>query len=109
MIPVNLREEMANDPYYKKCCLTGYTNEKINWHHNFIYAGKQVNEKWCILPVKESIHQYHKGITSEVKEKLDYIMLNRFEGTMEDLAKKFPKINWEQKYKYLKNKYDIRN
>lgn len=77
MIPKRLRELLANDQFYKKCCLTGKTNEKIDWHHNFNFAGKNLNEKWCILPVCNSIHQYHQGITSKVKEKLNWIMYNR--------------------------------
>lgn len=85
MIPKKLRDELANDPYYKKCCLSGVMNEKIDWHHNFNYASKNINEKWCILPVANSIHQYHQGITSEVKEKLNWIMYNR--ATDEELKK----------------------
>ena len=76
-IPLKLREELATDPYYKKCCLTGTMSEKIDWHHNFNFAGKNINENWCILPLANSIHQYHKGITSDVKEKLNWIMYNR--------------------------------
>jgi hypothetical protein len=84
-IPVKLREELAADPFYKKCCLTGTMSGKVDFHHNLIYAGRQVQEKWCILPVANSIHQYHQGITSEVKEKLKWIMYNR--ATDEELKK----------------------
>jgi len=85
MIPKKLLRELLADPFYKKCCLNGMANEKIDFHHNLIYAGKQVNEKWCILPVRNSIHQYHQGITREVKEKLNWIMYNR--ATDEELKK----------------------
>lgn len=106
MIPEKLREQLSVDRYYNKCCLTGNTLEKIDWHHNFQYGGKQINEWWCILPVKQSIHQYHQGITSEVKERLDFIMINRFleKGTLDELQEKYPKINWKQKYNYLSKK-----
>lgn len=72
-IPDTLRSEMANDPYYKKCALTGTTDGKIDWHHNFIYAGRQVNEKWCIIPLSKPIHDK----IDYYKEKVDWIMLNR--------------------------------
>ena len=72
-IPLPLRAEMANDPFYKKCCITGPTNEKIDYHHNLIYAGKQVNEVWCILPLAESIH---RDIV-KYKEICNWIMCNR--------------------------------
>ena len=72
-IPPELREEMANDKFYSKCCITGKTNEKIDWHHNLIFGGKQVNEKFCILPLAKSVHDR----IVEYKEKCDWIMWNR--------------------------------
>lgn len=76
-IPKKMREEMSADPFYKRCCVTGKTSaqEKIDWHHNFQFAGKRVNEKWCILPVCKSVHA--KADTSLVRGHLDFIMLNR--------------------------------
>ena len=41
------------------------------------WQGKNVQEKFAILPVHNSIHQYHNGLTSEVKEKLNRIMVSR--------------------------------
>src|SRR3990167_5022633 len=74
-IPKKLKEEMAADPFYQRCCITGALakNTKVDWHHNFIYAGKQLQEKWAILPLREDIH---KDIVKH-KEKCDWIMLNR--------------------------------
>lgn len=72
-IPPKLRKELEADPFYKRCCITGSISEKIDWHHNFIFAGKQVNEKWCILPLANSVHEkivYYK-------KKCDLIMLLR--------------------------------
>lgn len=66
---------MAADPFYQRCCITGAMakNTKVEWHHNFQYAAKQCQEKWCILPLAQQIHAdiaYHK-------EECDWIMLNR--------------------------------
>ena len=74
-MPAALRKECAADPFYSKCCITGVLakNTKVEYHHNLIFAGKQVQEKWAILPLAESVHEdiaYHK-------EKCDWIMLNR--------------------------------
>lgn len=93
-IPSSLRDEMAKDPYYKKCCMGGHG--KIDWHHNFIHGGRQINEKWCILPLSRSIHEIANR--KDIKEELDRIMLRR--ATKEDLAR-YPKVNWEQKKKWL--------
>lgn len=72
-IPEKLRMEMANDPFYKACAVTGRTDQKIDWHHNLIYAGRQVNEKWCIIPLSKDVHD-----KIEIwKDHVDRIMLNR--------------------------------
>lgn len=72
-IPVKLKKEMEADPFYKKCCITGLTKCKIDWHHNFTWQGRQLNEKWAILPLAEHIHHQ----ITKYKEKCDWIMLNR--------------------------------
>ena len=103
MIPLKLRDELASDKFYAKCCLTGKTGIKIDWHHNFNYANKNINEKWCILPVVNEIHQYHQGITSEVKEKLNWIMYNR--ATDEELKKYSKCVNLIKESERLNKKY----
>lgn len=74
-IPLKMRNEMSNDPFYQRCCVTGKASGKIDFHHNLIFAGRQVNEKFCILPLSREIHdrvheEPFKGI-------VDWIMLNR--------------------------------
>lgn len=88
-IPLKLRKEMASDPFYSRCCITGRTAgiEKIDFHHNFIFAGRQVNEKWCILPLAASIHKE----VHIYKERLNWIMLNR--ATDDQLRKYSKAIN----------------
>jgi len=77
MIPKKLLNDILCDPFYKRCCITGEASGKIDFHHNLIFAGKQVQEKFAILPVHNSIHQYHMGITSDIKEELNKIMASR--------------------------------
>lgn len=80
-IPIKLRSEIESDPFYKQCCITGRNDEKIEWHHNLIFGGRQINEKFCILPLAQSIHER----IIAYKEKCDWIMLNR--ATDEELKK----------------------
>lgn len=91
-IPPELREEMSNDPFYSQCCITGSRSEKIEWHHNLIYGGQQVNEKFCILPLAKSIHDN----IVKYKEKCDWIMWNR--ATDEEIAcySKAKDYKWER-------------
>lgn len=87
-IPEQLKKEMESDPYYKQCCVTGIprTRAKIEWHHNFIFAGQQVNEKWCILPLAKFVHD--QANDKKVREYLDWIMLNRSD---EETLKRYSK------------------
>lgn len=93
---------MAADPYYKKCCYHGPFGHgpsvKIEWHHNLIFAGRQVQEPWAILPICEEIHK--KADWKQVRERLDWIMLNR--ATEEDL-------DYYSKANDLRRKRDVLN
>lgn len=100
-IPSELRHEMETDPYYSKCCITGSTSEKIDWHHNMIYAGSQVNEKFCILPLSRSIH----NDIVKYKERCDWIMCNR--ATDKELRRYSKAINYINERERLNKIYGV--
>ena len=67
-IPPKLRAEMQSDPFYKICirckllkdhvCEANPLNgQLIEWEHVIIYAGKQLNEKWAIIPICYLVHR----------------------------------------------------
>jgi hypothetical protein len=99
MIPDDIREEMLKDKFYKKCCVSGRKDERIEWHHNLIYASKQIQEKFCILPLLKSVH---RDIVKH-KEKCDWIMLNR--ASEQQLTKYSKVINYRHKLKILNEKF----
>lgn len=102
-IPESLREEMANDIFYTKCCIADETCAgRIEWHHNLIFGGRQVNEKFCILPVCHSHHDREK--VKEIGERLDYIMLNR--ESDENIVKFCKAIDYLSVKKILNAKYN---
>lgn len=91
---------MDEDPFMHKCCLSfmGFCGGRVEWHHNLIYAGRQVNEKWCIVPV---CHNHHmRAENKEVKKQLDRVMMSR--ATEKDL-KQFPRKDWAQLKIWLKH------
>ena len=100
-IPEQLRDEMSKDKYYKKCCLC--KSSPVQWHHNLVFASKQVNEKECILPVCERCHNLARN--TETKEKLDLIMLTRM--SPEQMTKYSKAVNLFQRYNYLTRKYPL--
>jgi hypothetical protein len=69
---------MDANPLYHMCIFHRMAHGpgvKIEWHHNLIFAGSQVNEEWAILPICVAVHD--KAREKHMKERLDWIMLNR--------------------------------
>jgi len=106
-ISASVKEAILADDYYLRCARMkeGDCNGHITWEHALIYAGRQVDEKWAIIPLCEWHHAVnkHQGGGNENKEKHQWIALKR--ATKEELAK-YPKTDWEQKLKYLNDKYN---
>lgn len=75
-IPKKMRDEMAEDKFYKKCCIADSDCEgTIQWHHNLRFAGSNVNRKSCILPVCE--HHHRIADRHDIRDKLNLIMAAR--------------------------------
>ncbi len=91
-IPTAMRSEMSVDPFYTKCCAVGlgYCAGKVQWHHVWIYAGRQINEPWAIVPACE---RHHDQVTKEPKVKKFFEELSLSRATDEDLSK-YPKRTW---------------
>lgn len=91
-IPPRMREEMSNDPFMKVCCLSmlGNCEGVIEWHHEIQFAGRQLSEKWAILPVCHFHHDQARN--SFIKERLQWIALNR--ATEDELKAVTKAINY---------------
>jgi len=108
-IPKRLQNEMEADQFYQRCCVTGIRRGPgviIQWHHNFevyMHGNKgRLNEKWCILPLLKSVHD--KADRSDVREFLEWIMLNRAD---DETLRKWSKVdNLIEKRNRLNLKYE---
>lgn len=98
-IPLDLLSKILKDNFYKKCCISGLT--PVQLHHNFIFGGRQVNESWAILPLHKSVHD--KANERELRDKLDWIMLNR--ATPQDLIRHSKVIDLKYRKKLLNKKF----
>lgn len=98
-IPTKLKEEIAKDPFMSKCVWTGDT-KNISWEHCWVYAGKQINEKWAIVPLRKDLNT--NDMEQRIKDYCRWISLMR--ATPKDLAK-YPKTNWKQIKSYLDKKF----
>ena len=94
-VPINLRKEISEDPFMAKCCYTGETQD-ISWEHCWIYAGKQINERWAIVPLVRRLNT--SGMLPEIKNFCRWVSIMR--ASKEDLEK-YPKKDWAQEKKNL--------
>lgn len=85
-IPKKLREEMAEDPYMKICARENQDcSGRITWEHAIIYAGRQIQERWAIIPLCE-YHHLGKGLNKRINRQI------AFNRAMEEDLKKYSKI-----------------
>jgi hypothetical protein len=99
-IPLKMRQEMDEDPFMKTCAIAaiGGCEGKVEWHHTFLWGGKQISEPWAIVPACKKHHDMVNG-DRMIRELFKHISLKR--ATDEDL-KKYPKVDWKQVKIYLK-------
>ena len=110
MIPFDLQADMASDPFYDVCCFTG-TRWGIQWHHTFTFGGKDIQEKWAIVPIIRRIHDQctpNKPLYSKkIAERIELIALNR---AKDEELKKYSKVKDLIAYReQLREKYGINN
>jgi hypothetical protein len=105
-IPKELLKEILADPFYRRCCLfDSDCSGRITFEHSLIYAGKQLQEKFAIIPLCEFHHSIGKHLDggNMVKEKNEWVALSR--ATPEELQKYSKAIDLMRKLKYLQGKY----
>lgn len=83
-----------------KCQVCGATERKLDYHHNLIYQGRQVDSPNTILIACRKCHD--KANEIEMREKMDRIMLNQM---TEDELERYSKVeNLQAKKQYLNEK-----
>lgn len=73
----------------------------MQFHHNLIYQGRQVNEPWAILPCCPPCHAIEKR--KDIKERLDWIMYNR--ATLNDLVRYSKVVDLISRRNFLNEKF----
>lgn len=97
-----VKDKILADDFYEKCCRRdeGDCAGGISLEHALIYAGRQIDEVFAILPVCEYHHAvgvYQDGGKLD-KKKHEWIAISRM--TDEDMLK-YPKRNWTQELSAL--------
>lgn len=97
-IPLQMRAEMAEDPFYAQCCVTGRPG-RIQWHHNARFGGSNIQQKFAIMPLDIEIHSK----IDYYKELCDWIMVNRMSD--EELTRYTKATDYHFEKKKLNAKY----
>jgi len=98
-IPIDLREQISKDPFMKKCIYAGCPREP-EWEHAWLYAGKQINEWWAIVPVCAHHHR-GKGLDKEYNQYRSIVRVD-----ISEIIRKYPNKDWARIKKYLCEKYE---
>jgi hypothetical protein len=101
-ISPKIKKILLADKFMEKCCICG--SRMVVFHHAVIFAGRQLDEVWAIVPVCD---QHHKEAHSTKWRKAEVMNIAIGRATKEDLAK-YPKRDWEQlkrSNKYEENKH----
>lgn len=102
-IPAKLRAELAADPFMFQCIhrlRPGSTpcDGRIEWDHVWLYANKQINERWAIIPVC-TYHHRHGGLDKNLNRYASILRMTEQELT--EAKRKYPRTDWEQMRKWL--------
>ena len=105
-IPPALRNQLAADPFFARCARwrEGNCDGRITWEHAIIYAGRQVNERWAIIPLCAYHHAVddHQDGGDLDKDLNVLIALSRAEPSE---LEKYPKRDWLFEYARLRKRY----
>ncbi len=103
-IPPEILAEILEDPFYKVCCIPDFEfpcSGRVEFHHNLIYGGRQVQEKDFILPLCVAHHAKEKN--KSIKDRLNWVMLKR--GSMRLVEAYSKVINWAFEQERLNELY----
>ena len=90
-IPQKLRKQLSEDPEYKICARamrSGHGGEcrgRITFEHAILYANRQVQERWAIIPL---CVYHHLGVGLNKRWNINYALSR---ATREELAK-YPRL-----------------
>lgn len=72
-VPEQVLKQYLNDPFSHECCICG--SDRPQLHHNLIYGGRQVNEKWTFIPL--CLVHHEMADDRNFRRLLDWVMFNR--------------------------------
>jgi hypothetical protein len=105
-IPPDILNDILSDPFYTQCARKsdGGCSGRITFEHALLYAGRQIQEKWAIIPLCCRHHSIGEFMDTGLldKSKNEWLAICRM--TRKD-EQRYPRVNWAQRRSYLCGKY----
>lgn len=99
-IPAKIRQILEIDPFMAQCVQAGPDcDTRIEWEHALIFAGRQVQLPWAIIPAC-TFHHRGPGLDKRLNEFVALSCMN-----FDVLPPKY-RVSFHQKFVYLKNHYE---
>lgn len=101
------KKAIETDPFYRTCALSehGGCAGRITIEHAIIYAGRQLDELWSLIPLcarHHNVDQY-QDLGTYNRELSEWVATQR--ATKQELQAISKAINWEHRRDYLEHKY----
>jgi hypothetical protein len=107
---MRLRRELDADPFMHRCIHAYLRTEgnpcsgRVEWEHAHLYAGRQINERWAIVPVC-TYHHRGRGLDKNVNKYASLLRMTEEERTTAET--KYPRTNWQQLMDWLGLRYPL--
>lgn len=105
-ISQGVKTKILSDKFYDKCARhCKECRGRITWEHTLVYAGRQIDEAWAIIPLCEyhhAVNMFQDG--GDLQKEINvWIALNR--ATDEELEKYSKSTNYKLMRERLNKKY----
>lgn len=101
------KNAVETDDFYRTCSLSrlGGCGGRISIEHAIIFAGRQLDEPWALIPLCAKHHgvDQYQDVTAVNKERSEWVALNR--ATDQELLAVSKVINYIHKRNYLNEKF----
>lgn len=108
MISKEILTQLLNDSFYGECIRAKENScrGRITFEHTLVFAGKQVQEIWAIVPLCSYHHEVDEFQDNGdlQKEIGQWVALNRAKRVD---FNKYPRNDWANKKRYLNAKYGV--
>lgn len=91
-IPKSVKRELEEDETMKQCAVRGCKCIDLEWHHVWMFGGKQIQETWAIVALCKKHHRGANGTITRVGR-----IESQFASIQKLIASGFKNLNKYQK------------